>query len=124
VEFKACFGKSGRVGERWSSKLALLWEEWESGGKVEFKACFASGGVKMYLEWTIIAIAIGAGLIAVIPTIVVLFRKSMLSNGSTVKKFDFSQISQLNEEELDKIIHEIQHIKRQRLNAQPSSEVH
>ena len=76
----------------------------------------------MYLEWTVIAIAIGAGLIAVIPTIVVLFRQSMSPNRSTVKKFDFSQISQLNEEELDKIIREIEHIKRQRLNAQPSSE--
>ena len=76
----------------------------------------------MYLEWTVIAIAIVAGLIAVIPTIVVLARRTLSANGNAVKDFDFSQISQLNEEELDKIIREIEHIKRQRLNGQPNSE--
>lgn len=76
----------------------------------------------MYLEWTVIAIAIAAGLIAVIPTIVVLARRTLSANGNTVKDFDFSQISQLDEEELDKIIREIEHIKRERLNAQPSGE--
>ena len=76
----------------------------------------------MYLEWTVIAIAIAAGLIAVVPTIVVLARRTLSANGNTVKDFDFSQISQLNEEQLDKIIHEIEQIKRQRLNAQRSSE--
>ena len=76
----------------------------------------------MSLEWIVIAIAIAAGLIAVIPTIVVLFRKSISQNGARVKPFDLRSISQLTTEELDKIIHEIEQIKRQKLNAQPSSE--